>query len=331
MSRSLVSFRSCSRFLLLSACAIALPVSAADDAREALAREIAAEKGLTLEQVLPALSQAAYQQRIIDAISKPAEAKPWKAYRPIFMTDRRISDGRAFLAEHATALRRVSDETGVPPEIIVAIIGVETNYGKITGSFRVIDALYTLGVHYPPRQAFFRAELGHLFELANKQGLDLTTVKGSYAGAMGWGQFMPSSYLAYARDGDGDGRIDLFSNLDDVFASVANYFVAHGWQRGGDIAVAAEVAADAKALKPASLKPEWTLAELAANGYRPARALGHDSEATLIKLDGERGTEIWLGFQNFYVISRYNRSPLYSLAVTQLAEAIASGQAAAGP
>src|SRR5690606_36240795 len=161
-----------------------------------------------------------------------------------------------------------------------------------------------------------------LFELANKQGLDLTAIKGSYAGAMGWGQFMPSSYLAYARDGDGDGRIDLFGNLDDVFASVANYFVAHGWRPGSEIAVLAEVAADAKTLKPASLKPEWSLAELASNGYRPARALGHDAEATLVRMEGELGTEYWLGFHNFYVISRYNRSPLYALAVTQLAEAI---------
>lgn len=302
---------------------------AAED-RSTLAREIAEAKQLPVEQVLPLLQQASYQQRIIDAITKPAEAKPWKAYRPIFLTETRIREGRAFLAEHRDALGRISAETGVPAEIIVAILGVETNYGKITGSFRVLDALYTLGVHYPPREAFFRAELFHVFDLAQKEGLDLAQIKGSYAGAMGWGQFMPSSYLAYARDGDGDGRRDLFGNLDDVFASVANYFVAHGWRAGEPIAVPARVAADAKSLKPASMKPEWSLAELAGHGYAPQSAVGQDLPATLITLEGEAGTEHWLGFNNFYVISRYNRSPLYSLAVTQLAESIARAQTAVG-
>ena len=331
MSAQLVALLlSLSQLLSLPAAEAAAPKRSAE-AEAAFVDEVHGKYGVPKDVLRRGLADARYQQSIIDAITRPAESMPWSKYRPIFMNDKRIQGGRDFLRENRELLLSVERDTGVPASIIVAIIGVETNYGSITGKYRVLDALYTLGFHYPKRAEFFRSELGHLFALANEEHVDPNSVMGSYAGAMGWGQFMPSSYLAYARDGDGDGRIDLFSNLDDVFASVANYFVAHGWQRGGDIAVAAEVAADAKALKPASLKPEWTLAELAANGYRPARALGHDSEATLIKLDGERGTEIWLGFQNFYVISRYNRSPLYSLAVTQLAEAIASGQAAAGP
>ncbi len=298
--------------------------------REALARELAAVHQLEPDALLPALREAEYKQAIIDAITRPAEAKPWSAYRPIFLTERRIREGREFLAEHADALAAIERESGVPAAMIVAIIGVETNYGKITGSWRVIDALYTLGVHYPPRETFFRSELGHLFALAAEEQLDLTAIEGSYAGAMGWGQFMPSSYRAYARDGDGDGRRDLFGSLPDVFASIANYFVAHGWQAGQPVAVPADRAEGAAEFKPAGMKAEIALADLAARGYTPKQAPAEPLPATLISLEGEAGPEYWIGFNNFYVISRYNRSPLYSLAVYQLSREIASAEAVSG-
>ena len=285
--------------------------------------EVSRQHQLPPAQVQALLSEARYQQSIIDAITRPAEAKPWSAYRPIFLTEKRIADGRVFLARHHTALARVETETGVPAEVIVAIIGVETNYGAITGSYRVLDALYTLAFHYPKRAPFFRGELLQFFPLLQEEQLDGRLLKGSYAGAMGWGQFMPSSYRAYARDGDGDGRRDLFGSTPDIFASIANYFVAHGWQRGEPVAVPALRANGAAPYKPDTLEAKHTLPELAAKGYRPKQALGKNAQATLLTLDGALGEEYWITFKNFYVISRYNRSPLYSLAVWQLAQAIA--------
>jgi membrane-bound lytic murein transglycosylase B len=298
---------------------------AADPAElKTFSAEVARQHGLPQAQVQAWLGEARYQQSIIDAITRPAEAKPWSAYRPIFLTPKRIADGRAFLAEHRAALARVAAQTGVPAEVVVAIIGVETNYGAISGNYRVLDALYTLAFHYPKRAPFFRGELQQFFPLLQEEGLDARQLKGSYAGAMGWGQFMPSSYRAYARDGDGDGRRDLFGSKPDIFASIANYFVAHGWQRGEPVAVPALRAPRAAPFVPDTLEAKFTLPELAAKGYRPRRAVGHAVPATLLTLQGEGGEEYWITFKNFYVISRYNRSPLYSLAVWQLAQAIAS-------
>jgi membrane-bound lytic murein transglycosylase B len=300
----------------------------------AFSAEVVAQHKVPAERVAALLAQARYQQSIIDAITRPAEAKPWKAYRPIFLTEKRIADGRAFLAENRAALEKVEADTGVPAEVIVAIIGVETSYGRITGSYKVLDALYTLAFHYPKRAPFFRGELLQFFPLLQEEGLDPATLKGSYAGAMGWGQFMPSSYRAYARDGDGDGRRDLFGSRPDIFASIANYFVAHGWQRDEPVALPATRAAGAAPFKPETLEARYPLAELAGKGYRPRQAVGHAAPATLLTLDGARGEEYWITFKNFYVISRYNRSPLYSLAVWQLAQAVAgsdAGDAAAAP
>jgi membrane-bound lytic murein transglycosylase B len=273
------------------------------------------------------LDQARYQQSIINAITRPAEGKPWKDYRPIFMTDARINSGRAFMAEHRSELDRVSAETGVPPQYIVAIIGVETSYGKVTGTYRVLDALYTLGFFYPRREEFFRSELSQLFALAREERLDLATLKGSYAGAMGWGQFMPSSYRNFGRDGDGDGRRDLIGSPRDAFASIANYFVGHGWQKGQPPFVPAVAAPDAQPFVPGDFEAKYSLADLAAKGYRPADANAPRQPATLLTLEGANGPEYWIGYQNFYVITRYNRSPMYAMAVHQLAQAIAAGPA----
>jgi membrane-bound lytic murein transglycosylase B len=281
-------------------------------------RELAAETGWQESDIRATLDGARKMQSILDAISRPAEAKPWKDYRPIFLTDARIDAGAAFMREHVDLLNRVEAETGVPASVIAAIIGVETSYGKITGSYRVLDALYTLGFHYPPRAAFFRDELKHLFRLAGEEQLEIGALKGSYAGAMGWGQFIPSSYRNFAVDGDGDGRRDLWNSLPDIVASVANYFVEHGWAHEGVVAERATAAAGARPFERDGLNMTSTVGELAELGYTVEAALDPAQPATLLKLEGSAGDEYWLVFPNFYVISRYNRSPLYSMAVHQL-------------
>lgn len=291
--------------------------------REAFLAEVQEKHGITAQSSAAMLDRAKYQQSIIDAITRPAEAKPWKDYRPIFLTADRISKGRAFLEQHREALTEAEAKTGVPAAMIVAILGVETSYGTNTGRYKVLDALYTLGFFYEPRATFFRGELVQAFALAEEESLDLASITGSYAGAMGWGQFIPSSYRAYSVDGDGDGQRDLWNSLPDVFASVANYFKVHKWQSGEPVAIPAVRADDAQDFNAGSMEAKYSLAELSDKGYRPARAIGHSVPATLLQLEGANGTEYWITFNNFYVISRYNRSPLYSMAVFQLAQAIA--------
>ena len=306
--------------------------------KAAFVADAAKTYGLTTTEIESWLAQAVYKQSIVDAMSRPAESvKPWKDYRPIFLTDTRIQQGRAFYAQNREQLLKVQAQTGVPAEYIVAIIGVETSYGRITGSYRVLDALYTLGFYYPSsgkpervenertRGKFFRDQLAQAIVLSKENGLDLTTLKGSYAGAMGWGQFMPSSYRDYAKDGDGDGRRDLFNNLPDVFSSIANYFVAHGWQTGLPPFVPATADATATAFVPEDFVSKYTLADLAAKGYRPVDANVPAQPVTLLTLEGSAGPEYWIGYKNFYVITRYNRSPMYAMAVHQLAGEIAAG------
>ena len=288
------------------------------------------------------LAKAEIRDSIIAAMSRPAEAKPWRDYRPIFIQPTRIDGGRAFLATHRTALQRAEAAHGVPVEIITAIIGVETSYGGNKGNFPVVDALYTLAFAYPrtgdpakharenQREAFFRDELAQLFALAKEENLDIATLQGSYAGAMGWGQFMPSSHRDYAVDGDGDGKRDLFNNLDDVFASVANYFAKKGkWQSKGPVmerATRAPGAADF--VNPGnSVTLDQTLAGLQAKGYRPERLRYLHTEGgppvTLVSLEGAAGPEYWIVYNNFKAITTYNISRLYATAVQQLAESIA--------
>ena len=319
------------RTLLGSLLLLCASASVAQDERAAFIAQTAQEFGLQSAQIDALLAGAAYQQSIIDAITRPAEGKPWSAYRPIFLTPARIADGRAFMLEHQAELAAVQANTGVPAEIIVAIIGVETNYGRNRGRYRVLDALYTLGFHYPPRQPFFRKELGELFALAKEESLDLNTLQGSYAGAMGWGQFMPSSYRHFARDGDGDGQRDLFGSLPDVFASIANYFIEHQWQPGQPVVVRANAEANAVPPAQASYEPAFSLVDLADSGFRPQTAVGDDLPASLIVLDGSDGPEYWFGFRNFYSITRYNRSPMYAMAVYQLAQALGTDSATVAP
>lgn len=288
--------------------------------------------GVEPQRIRDALAQAEYKQGIIDAITRPAEAvKPWRDYRTIFLTPARIDGGRAFYAENREALDRVSAQTGVPAEYIVAIIGVETSYGRNTGSYRVLDALYTLAFDHPKRAPFFAGELAQLFALtAQEPQLDLPALKGSYAGAMGMGQFMPSSYRLWAKDGDRDGRRDLLTHKPDVFASIANYFVVHGWQADGPVVARAQFDAQQAEFVPENLEPVHTLPALAARGYRPMAGEPTPRDAaiegaTVVNLDGVAGREHWLGYRNYYVITRYNRSPMYALAVHQLAQEIRAG------
>lgn len=307
-----------------------------EQARAQFVRETAAQYGIDPAYIESVLAKAQIRDGIVAAMSRPAEAKPWRDYRPIFITQARIDGGKAFLAEHRAQLDRVQAQTGVPAEIIVAIIGVETSFGKNTGKYNVVDALYTLAFAYPRsgdpakldrenrREAFFRGELRQLFALGKEEKIDIATLTGSYAGAMGWGQFMPSSYREFAVDGDGDGKRDLFTDLDDVFFSIANYFVKKGgWVRGGPVVARANRDANAADFVPESMDPVYSLSDLAARGYRPMTPVAPNETATLLNLDGVNGPEYWFGFRNFYAITRYNISKHYGMAVYQLAEAIA--------
>lgn len=288
--------------------------------------------GVDADDVRRTLAGAQLRQSILDAMSRPAErTRTWAEYRPIFINNDRIAGGRQFYRQHRDALERVAAESGVPAEYIVAIIGVETSYGRVTGNYRVLDALYTLAFDFPRRAPFFAEELAHLFALAAEEPhLELESLKGSYAGAMGLGQFMPSSYRLWARDGDGDGSRDLIGHLPDVFASIANYFVVHGWERGAPVVARAARDPDSDGFTPDSLDPVYPLATLAGYGYHPQPGEPEAEGATLLTLEGDSGTEYWLGYRNFYVITRYNRSPMYALSVHQLASAIREGVGAAG-
>ena len=294
--------------------------------QRAFAAEIAKEGGPAEKSVLATLATVKVQQSILDAMARPAEAKPWKDYKPLFVTDKRIDDGVAFYRENRVLLERIGKEYGVPPEIIVAIVGVETSYGRITGKYRVIDALSTLAFHYPPRAAFFRGELKQLFLLGGTHlAYPIDELKGSYAGAMGWGQFMPTSIAQWAKDEDGDGNIDLWNSMQDILVNVANYFGAHGWENGQPVAVRAQPAANAQDVPADGIEPKTPVQQMEAWGYAPLSHVDADLASTLLSLDGEHGPEYWLTFRNFYVITRYNKSPLYSMAVWQLSQQIADG------
>ncbi|WP_426687697.1 lytic murein transglycosylase B [Rhodanobacter ginsengiterrae] len=292
----------------------------------ALVREVARETGKSPQALNALLDGATKQQGILDAISRPAEGKPWKDYRPIFLTDKRIDDGIAFYRAHRALLEQVGKQYGVAPPYIVAIVGVETSYGRNTGKYKVLDALVTLGLYYPPRAKFFREQLKELLSMPdNHLAGPLDTLTGSYAGAQGWGQFMPTSIRDFAVDADQDGHIDLQNSLPDIFASVANYFAKHGWVTGGPVAARAQPDAAAKPLAVKDPKPQWPLEQLEAWGYAPLQRLSPAEPSSLQTLEGPAGPEYWFTFQNFYVITRYNRSPLYAMAVDQLAQAIAAG------
>jgi membrane-bound lytic murein transglycosylase B len=258
---------------------------------------------------------------VLTSISKPAEKTlTWKQYRPIFLTSKRIDGGVQFMKENRELLRRAETEYGVPAHIIAAIVGVETYYGKRSGGTAVFDSLTTLGFDYPPRAQFFRSELEQFLLLAREENIDVSEIQGSYAGAMGMPQFISSSYRHYAVDFDGDGKRDLWNNKADVIGSVANYFKQHGWVPNEPVVYAASASKKIKDSGRDQLKPNTTIADLRKLGVTTAAAAPADTEVTLITFDGAQGEEHWLGLKNFYVITRYNHSALYAMAVHQLSQ-----------
>jgi len=278
------------------------------------------EHGFDRTELLETLGRAERKDKILEAISRPAEGTlSWGEYRKIFLTEERIEAGAAFWRQHESELERIADSSGVPIEIIVGIIGVETYYGRITGSYRVLDALTTLAFYYPRRSAFFTRELEQFLLLVRSESLDATEPTGSYAGAMGRPQFMPSSYRAYAVDSTGDGKRDIWNNWSDVAGSIANYFLEHQWRPGDQVAAEATLSKDFEGPIPKpALKPSTTVAKLRERGVSFSTDLGDDDPGRLMELEGDRGAEHWVGFHNFFVITRYNRSVMYALAVHQL-------------
>jgi peptidoglycan lytic transglycosylase B len=299
--------------------------------REFVERIATAQKMEPLD-VYRLLAKAEPQPKIIELISKPAEkVSPWWQYRERFMTEQRIAEGTQFMLEHRARLEKAHKDTGVAPEYVVAIIGVETFYGRITGKYRVLDALTTLSFDYPPRATFFRDELAQFIALSREEKVDPLTALGSYAGAMGASQFMPSSYRRYAVDGSDDQQRDLFADWDDIIASVANYFKAHGWVADGPVLADAVLQPDAPVVAdPGNLALNETVAGLKAKGvdFDPA-SQGADTPVLLVPAETELGPSYRVGFKNFEVITRYNRSVRYAMAVHDLAQIIAGRVAVA--
>ena len=287
-------------------------------------REMAERYGFPASRVEALLATAERKDSILEAISRPAEKTlEWHQYRKIFIRQERIDQGVEFLRQYREAFERAEDEYGVPASVIAAIIGVETWYGTYKGKHRVLDALATLAFDYPPRSRFFRSELAQYLLMTREQGFDPEELTGSYAGAMGYGQFISSSYRHYAIDFDGDGVVDILDNPVDAIGSVANYFRAHHWKEGGPVAEKVrDSLPEGSTLLTRELKPGLTVNDYRQAGLKPDADVAGDAKARAIRLAGADGPELWLTYHNFYVITRYNHSHLYAMAVYQLAEAL---------
>jgi membrane-bound lytic murein transglycosylase B len=277
-----------------------------------------------LIEVAEVINQAEFLPVVLEKMSRPAEGTmTWERYRKIFMTPERISAGVAFWEKNEVVLNNVSSATGVSVEAMIGVIGVETYFGQRMGTYRVLDALYTLAFGYPRRASFFKAELGTFLEVCEKEGLDPLLIKGSYAGAFGFGQFMPSSYMAYAKSYDSDTGADLVNEVDDAIASVANYLKVHRWIEGGLVAIPATKSDNAETLAKQRTKPSNTISFYTQKGYKPVEPVDPSALVSLQVMKMDDGSqEHWITFKNFYVITRYNHSPLYALAVFQVGDAI---------
>ena len=311
----------------VTASASAAQYAEREDVRQFIA-EMADRHGFVRKELRTLFSKARFQPGIIKAITPPTEAraKSWQAYRALFLTPQRIEAGVEFREQQREVLARAAALYGVPEEIIVAIIGVETVYGRNTGSYRVIDALSTLAFDYRPRAAFFRGELEHYLLYARDAGIDTLGLKGSFAGAIGIPQFMPGSYRRYAVDMDGDGRPDLSGSFADAIGSVANFLKSHGWQAEQPVAFAAQVRGDHyRQLIDTGIKPAYRYGELAQFGVNASGETRADALCALIELETPGETSAYLvGLTNFYVLTRYNRSSMYAAAVLELAQAVKS-------
>jgi membrane-bound lytic murein transglycosylase B len=301
--------------------------------RDAFIERMVETHNLDQSQLIRILSNIDINERVLEAISRPAErVLPWHEYRQIFLNDARINGGVEFWINYADTIQKASESYGVAPEILVSILGIETYYGQRTGNYRVVDALSTLAFAYPPRADFFRSELESFFLLMTEEDIDPNAVMGSYAGAMGAGQFISSSYRAYAVDGNSDGRRDLWGNWDDVLSSVANYFSAHGWRPGEQVVTRASTSPTLHLLQnrevfeaPNSMSLDESVASLRGAGYVFSTELSEETPVTVLSLQGENDKEYWVGYHNFHVITRYNHSVMYALAAYQLGELIRAG------
>jgi membrane-bound lytic murein transglycosylase B len=311
--------------LVLSSTAAAQAVDAA--ARGAFIDKMVGTHGFDRAELTKLIDAAKIDKTILDTMARPAErVVPWFEYRNIFMTEERIAAGVRFWTEHAATLEQVAERYGVAPEMIVAIVGIETYFGTRMGKYRVLDALATLGFAYPPRAAFFRSELESFLLMTRDEKMDPTVPLGSYAGAMGAGQFIPSSYRAYAVDADADGKRDLWTDWDDVFGSVANYFAKHGWRTGEPVMDPATRQARFEGPEPGNgLDLRDTVGSLTEQGYvfTTTQPLTAPAGAYSFEAQGG-GSEYWVGYHNFHVVTRYNRSTKYALAAHQLSQAIRS-------
>jgi membrane-bound lytic murein transglycosylase B len=290
-------------------------------------RQMHERHGFVEQELKFLFARARREPAILAAIAPPKTApmRSWQTYRSRFINDARIAEGAEFWRRHAAALERAAKEHGVPEEIIVAIIGVETVYGRQMGTWRVIDALSTLAFDYAPRAEFFLSELEQYLLFTRDAGIDVFSVRGSYAGAIGIPQFMPGSYRRYAVDFDGDGAIDLRASPADAIGSVAKFLVKHGWQRGARVHLPARVAGGEahRALVEAGIEPKTPLSEMKRFGVETRTDLPLDTPVALIELESPgAASEYRLGLRNFYVLTRYNRSVLYASAVFDLAQEI---------
>jgi membrane-bound lytic murein transglycosylase B len=294
----------------------------------AFIESLSSKHAIPADELRALLGQGMFQPKIIVAMTRPAErVLAWWEYKDRLVSNERVARGREFWNTHRDRLSAIEQKTGVDAAIIVAIIGVETNYGRNMGSWRVLDALMTLGFDYPRRAEFFRSELEHFILLAREESWDPLTIRGSYAGAMGAPQFMPSSYRRLAVDGSVAGSVparrDLFTDWDDITASVANYFTAHGWKSGQPVLFDASVPAELLgALDRRNLELDRTLAALRASGVSFESTLPDDTRAILVPAETATGPAARIGLHNFRVITRYNRSVLYAMAVNDLAESL---------
>ncbi len=292
-------------------------------ALRAFIADMVAQHGFSDKRLLRLFSQVRLQPDIVAAISRPAEAKPWHRYRPIFLTEKRIEGGVEFWNRHLETLVRAEREYGVPARIIVAIIGVETRYGQNTGKHRVIDALATLALDYPPRSKFFTSELEQYLLMTREEQIDPLSLYGSYAGAMGIPQFISSSYRNYAVDFNGDGHRNLWDDPVDAIGSVAAYFKRHGWRQGEPVTLQTHASGNRyRELVKKGIKPQLPLREFPSFGVQVPEHLDDSQPGSLLELETGGIPEFWIALHNFYVITRYNHSPLYAMAVYQLSNEI---------
>lgn len=292
--------------------------------------EMVSKHSFSAEELRSLFRRATLSDKVLKAIKRPAEALPWFRYRGLLVTEKQVTDGADFWKKHEAALQRAWQEFGIPPQVVVAIIGVETRYGRVSGSYSVLDSLTTLTLRYPRRREFFRRELEEFLLLTREEGLDPAAINGSYAGAMGVPQFISSSYRRYAVDFNGDKRRDLISEPIDAIGSVANYLHVHKWQRGAPIAANVEITQPpvSEEMLSSRLETTTTIDKLRGSGLVTDTEVPDGSAVGLVELEGSDNPIYRVTFDNFYVITRYNRSILYAMAVYELSREIEARYAA---